>query len=268
MPDAEPNRKDLKLVEELGREAGAIALSYFGKDPEVWWKEGDSPVSQADFAVDAFLKEKLLEARPDYGWLSEETEDSDERLGALRTFVVDPIDGTRGFINGMDRWCVSIAVVEDNRPVVGVLVAPVLQQTLSAALGVGTMLDGGTASVRAPTDTLIMTGPRPFLNATEDFADRAVEKTPFIPSLAWRLAMVAMGEIDVALARGSARDWDLAAADLIVHEAGGRLTDMRSKALSYNCPSTRQGSLVASNADHHDEMLDLARRAMNKQRQA
>lgn len=261
------NQSDRELLETLGHKAGEIAMSYFGEDPQVWWKEGDSPVSQADFAVDNFLKEELLKARPDYGWLSEETEDNDERLKARRVFVVDPIDGTRGFINGMKRWCVSMAVVENNRPVVGVLVAPVIGQTLSAVKGEGVTLNGKPTQTRPPASPLCMTGPRAFLTAADTIFDRPIEKTKFIPSLAWRLAMVAMGEIDVALARGSARDWDLAAADIIVHEAGARLTDMKAEKLTYNCPSTRQGSLVTSNAIHHDEMLDLARRAINKQRQ-
>ena len=115
MPESEENSADRKLLEAVSVEAGKIALSWFGKDPEVWMKEGDSPVSQADLAVDEYLQAELLRARPDYGWLSEETEDNDDRLNARRTFVVDPIDGTRGFINGLERWCVSVAIVENHR---------------------------------------------------------------------------------------------------------------------------------------------------------
>jgi len=220
LQDVERNKNDLLMVEELTRQAGAIAFSYFGKNPQVWWKEGDSPVTQADMEVDAFLKEKLIEARPDYGWLSEESEDNADRLNCVRTFVVDPIDGTRGFMAGKEQWCVSVAIVENNRPVVGVLEAPVLQQTVSAALGSGARANGDKLATRKASEPVVMTGPRSILNLASDQMDREVTKTPFIPSLAWRLAMVAMGEIDVAIARASACDWDLAAADLIVHEAG------------------------------------------------
>src|SRR5690606_32518652 len=115
----------LNLIRDAARDAAAIALRYFRKDPQVWWKEGISPVSEADFEVDRFLRERLTAARPDYGWLSEETADNAERLSARRTFVVDPIDGTRAFINGLETWCISIAVVEDGRPVAGVLNCPV-----------------------------------------------------------------------------------------------------------------------------------------------
>lgn len=263
MQDAERNKADLEMLEELSKQAGAIALSYFGKDPEVWWKEGDSPVTQADMEVDAFLKEKLLEARSDYGWLSEESDDNPERLKCERTFVVDPIDGTRGFMAGKDQWCVSVAIVENNRPVVGVLNAPVLKQTISAAVGEGALANGKKINTRLAPEPVVMTGPRSILKLATDHLDREVTKTPFVPSLAWRLAMVAMGEIDVAIARASACDWDLAAADLIVHEAGGVLSDMDRASLSYNCSSTRHSALVACHGHNHDEMLDLARHAMN-----
>ncbi len=264
MPEADINQADKELLETLSKEAGQIALSWFGKEPEVWWKEGDSPVSQADYAVDAFLKERLLEARPDYGWLSEETDDNKDRLKANRTFVVDPIDGTRGFINGMKRWCISIAVVEDNRPVVGVLDCPVLEQTVVAVSGAGVRVNEKHVKARIPGDPIHMTGPRAFVNSVSDGLGETINKTPFVPSLAWRLAMVAIGELDVALARASAKDWDLAAADLIVHEAGGALTDLDGGKLLYNCPSIRHGTLVASHKSRHEEMLDLAREAINK----
>ena len=105
--------EDLALLRDAAREAGAIALRYFCKNPEVWMKGGTSPVSEADYAADTSLRDTLLAARPDYGWLSEETADGPERLRARRIFVVDPIDGTRGFLDGQKFWCVSVAVVED-----------------------------------------------------------------------------------------------------------------------------------------------------------
>ena len=115
MQGAERDSADLELLTDLGKEAGEIALKWFRQDPQVWMKEGQSPVSEADFAIDQFLQKELMAARPDYGWLSEETDDNRERLQAERVFVVDPIDGTRGFIAGSDQWCISIAVVERGR---------------------------------------------------------------------------------------------------------------------------------------------------------
>jgi myo-inositol-1(or 4)-monophosphatase len=110
LPATEPRTiaeaDDLDLIAEAARQAGRIAMQYFRRSPEVWWKEGNSPVTEGDFAVDRYLRETLLAARPDYGWLSEETADSPDRLSARRTFVVDPIDGTRSFMAGRSSWCV------------------------------------------------------------------------------------------------------------------------------------------------------------------
>ncbi|RUU48953.1 3'(2'),5'-bisphosphate nucleotidase CysQ, partial [Mesorhizobium sp. M2C.T.Ca.TU.002.02.1.1] len=122
-------RDDLALLRDAAREAGAIAMGYFGNNPQVWMKGGTSPVSEADHAADAYLRETLLRARPDYGWLSEETADDHARLSARRTFVVDPIDGTRGFLDGLHSWCVSVAVVEEGRSLAGVLECPAKGET-------------------------------------------------------------------------------------------------------------------------------------------
>ena len=116
---------DLELITMAAKAAGERALSFFRKNPDVQWKnEGRSPVSEADYAANDILKEKLLTARPNYGWLSEETDDDEARLGCDTVFVVDPIDGTRAFIAGKEVWCVSVAVVHLGRPVAGVLFAP------------------------------------------------------------------------------------------------------------------------------------------------
>ena len=123
MPDADA--ADLALLAEAARAAGALALTFFGADPRQWTKAGKSPVSEADIAVDRLLHEHLTVARRDYGWLSEETADTPERLDKRRLFVVDPIDGTRAFLAGSPEWTVALAVVEDGRPTVGVVYAPV-----------------------------------------------------------------------------------------------------------------------------------------------
>ena len=115
---------DLELIAAAAEEAAGIAMGYFRKDPKVWYKDGQSPVSEADFAVDGFLKDALLAARPGYGWVSEETARPERDDAEGRFFVVDPIDGTRAYLRGEDTWCVSIAVIEGGRPVAGAIVAP------------------------------------------------------------------------------------------------------------------------------------------------
>ena len=126
---------DLELIRRAATEAGEVAHSFFGRSPEVWWKnEGRSPVSAADFAANERLEKLLITARPHYGWLSEETDDDNARLSHETLFVVDPIDGTRAFIAGERTWCVSVAVVHQGRPVAGVLVAPALDEEFYACV--------------------------------------------------------------------------------------------------------------------------------------
>ena len=142
---------DLQLLEEAAREAGEIARSFWREDPKVWDKGGDDPVSEADFAVDQHLKSRLLSARPDYGWVSEETEDDPARLGAKRVFIVDPIDGTRSFVAGEKTWAHSIAVAEEGRVIAGAVYLPVREKMYLARSGGGASLNGNSlrASNRA-----------------------------------------------------------------------------------------------------------------------
>ncbi len=265
MPDAEHIMADLDLLTELGVAAGELAMKWFGQDPQVWMKEGQSPVSEADYAIDQFLQKELLAARPEYGWLSEETDDNFERLHTERVFVVDPIDGTRGFIAGSQQWCISIAVVEQGRPIAGVLECPALQQTITAQASLGAWCNRQPMSADQPSAgaPVRVTGPRSFQKDADRRLSRPVNKLPFVPSLAYRIAMIGLGSADLSLARASAKDWDLAAADLIVHEAGGCLTDMKGNKPEYNCEDVRHGALIACAAPDHKEMLDLAIKAMN-----
>src|SRR4051812_4316244 len=133
-------------------------MRYFGKNPQVWMKGGTSPVSEADHAADAYLRQTLLAARPDYGWLSEETIDNPARLLARRTFVVDPIDGTRGFLEGLRSWCVSVAVVEDGRTLAGVLECPAKDETYWALPGQGAFRNGKPIAVRQAPATVEIGG--------------------------------------------------------------------------------------------------------------
>jgi myo-inositol-1(or 4)-monophosphatase len=245
---------DLELIREAAREAGALAMRYFRRDPQVWMKAGDSPVTEGDLAVDRLLRDRLSAARPDYGWLSEETADSPERLSALRTFVVDPIDGTRGFIAGTDQWCVSVAVVEDGRPVAGVLDCPARKETYVAAAGGGAACNGGTIAVRKPAGALSVGGPKPLIQAMPEASRAHFAAVPYIPSLAYRLAMVARGAIDATFIKASSHDWDLAAADLILSEAGGAVLDRRGETPFYARRETSHGTLVAGSGPLLDEM--------------
>jgi len=256
----ESRAADLALLQRAGEESARLALSYFRRNPQVWEKDGGSPVSEADFAVDRRLGEVLLAERPDYGWLSEETADSDARLGRERAFVVDPIDGTRAFLLGSKEWTISLAVVEAGRPVVAVLVAPALGVTFHGVAGEGAYAGGQrlAAGTRATLADARFASSRRYASAVE--ARGRGEKPRFVASLAYRIALVASGEVDVAIARSEARDWDLAAADLLVHEAGARLAPLGGGKLRYNQRDTTHPTLIAANPALMGDVVELVRR--------
>ncbi|MCZ7856170.1 3'(2'),5'-bisphosphate nucleotidase CysQ [Agrobacterium salinitolerans] len=239
---------DLRLVLEAARKAGETALGFFRKDPEVWWKNGGlSPVSAADYAANDILKTILRSARPDYGWLSEETDDDTDRLSRSTVFVVDPIDGTRAFIGGRDTWCVSVAVVHEGRPVVGVLVAPALAEEFTAVEG-GVALKNGAAisATRDNSGTFHLAAAAEAIAHLPEALRNTVERIPHVPSLAYRLAMVADGRIDGTLVKANSHEWDLAAADLILEKAGGRLVGLDGKPLMYNRRQVNHPALCAA----------------------
>jgi myo-inositol-1(or 4)-monophosphatase len=251
LPDADsPTRADdLALLITAARAAGGIALGFFRHDPKVWQKENASPVTEADIAVDRFLKATLMAARRDYGWLSEETEDNADRLGTRRLFVVDPIDGTRGFIAGAVEWTVSLAVVEDGRPVVAVLYQPVTDRLYTAILGDGAAVDDQPLALTAANDVtgIRIAGPAGLLTRLRA-AEPSLRPAGYIASLALRIAMVADGRIGVAVAKSNAHDWDIAASDLILAEAGGTLVDIAGQPIVYNRRQPIHGILIATSA--------------------
>ncbi|CDZ31515.1 Inositol monophosphatase [Neorhizobium galegae bv. officinalis] len=265
MTVAEAWSQDLELILDAARQAGDIAHGFFGRSPEVWWKnEGKSPVSAADFAANDRLQSLLLTARPNYGWLSEETDDDVARLSCETLFVVDPIDGTRAFINGEKTWCVSVAVVHRGQPVAGVLVAPALDEEFSAVKGGPALKNGRPISVtvaRSNGELVIAADENLVKKFEPEFRDE-VRRVRHVPSLAYRLAMIADGSIDGTVVKRASHDWDLAAADLILERAGGRLVDLAGNRLVYN-RETVIHEMLAAGAEHalHSLLPQLARLA-------
>lgn len=254
------NRDDLELMVAAAREAGALALRYAREGARNWNKPDDSIVTEADIAVDKLLIERLTTARPAYGWLSEEHPDDGSRLRAARTFIADPIDGTRAFVDGSDEWVVSVGLVAGEAPVAGVLYNPVRDEIWTALAGggawrgqarltVGNAADLETARVVASKKALRQAG----LAEADIHADRR-----FMKSLANRLAQVAGGAVDAALATANSADWDLAAALLIVQEAGGRVTCFNGEPVRLNQQTIRHPAFVAAGPRLHGEILAAA----------
>lgn len=243
-------RSDLDLIVDAARQAGSVAMTFFRKDPEVWWKQGHSPVSAADYAANEILETVLRKARPDYGWLSEETDDDEDRLSKETVFIVDPIDGTRAFIGGKDTWCVSVAVVHRGRPVAATLVAPAFDEEFSA-LTVGPALKNGQplSVTSAGGEQIHLAAPEDVIARLDPAVKARVHRIPHVPSLAYRLAMVSDGRIDGTLVKPHSHDWDLAAADLILQQAGGSLVDIDGNTLIYNRRQVTHPQLCAA-ANH------------------
>jgi myo-inositol-1(or 4)-monophosphatase len=240
--------QDLALIVQAAHEAGALAQELRGAGLETAFKEGDSPVTNADLATDELIKRLLMSARPDYGWLSEETADDPARRSRRRLFVVDPIDGTRAFIKNRPWWAVSVAVVEDDRPIAGVVFAPDLDETFTAQIGRGALRNGEPirASEQAVVEGCGMVGdarmfahpawPRPWPQMRIEARN----------STAYRLCAIAEGSFDATLALVAKFDWDLAAADLIAREAGAFVGDHLGRPFAYNGLKPAQPSLVCA----------------------
>ena len=239
---------DLALMREACAEAAALALAMQGDDVESWSKGDGSPVSKADIAADKLLRERLTKARPGYGWLSEETVDGAARRGRARVFVVDPIDGTRGYLAGGAEWCVCVGLVEHGRPVLAAIDAPARAERYWAGVGEGAWLNDRRLRIDCAADLAgaRLAGTR---RAAERLGDLGADIATYIPSLALRLALVASGELDASIAHGGAKDWDLAAAELIVMEAGGAVTDAYGAGLTYNRDDVRHPPVIACGID-------------------
>ena len=249
---------DTLLLAAAVREAGAIARTYFGGSFKTWRKSDGNPVTDADIAVDRYLRTSLLAARPDYGWLSEESAEDPSRLQKTRTFVVDPIDGTHGFLKGRPQFTIVAAVVEAGRPVSACVYNPITEELYDAVHRGGARCNGTGIQVRTAAD---FSSAR-FL-VTKAFLDPADWTSPWPAavtaetraSIAYRMALIAEGKFDVMVSLSEKSDWDLAAGDLIAQEAGALVTDGEGRLLSYNGAVPRQGSVVCAPPELHRRML-------------
>ncbi|MDF1606772.1 3'(2'),5'-bisphosphate nucleotidase CysQ [Hoeflea sp. YIM 152468] len=261
MPEIEAFADDVKIMLEASRLAASIAMAHFRQDPEVWYKnEGRSPVSEADIAIDELLKKILLDARPDYGWLSEETRDTEHRLGRRRVFIVDPIDGTRAYVAGRPDWCVSVGLIEDGRPVAGVLAAPARGEMWHGRLGGGAFLNdvrlrSGQGDV--PDAPLRVAVPDVVAAQMRPGAVAGLDKVAGAPSLALKVAAVAQGELDGVYIRPQSSEWDLAAADTLLGETGHTLVDKAGAPMIYNAPDPSRGLLLAAARQQAPGLLAL-----------
>lgn len=239
---------EAETAEKAARAAGSILISLYGKEYRVEEKGKGNPVTTADLEANTKIRETLLSRFPEDGWLSEEDKDSAARLNASRVWVVDPMDGTKEFIQGVPQFSVSIALVVDSRPVVGVVYNPLTEKLFRAVALRGATLNDMPIRISARED---MEGAMLLVSRSEPqrkfrpFAELC--RLEPVGSIAYRLALVAQGEGDGTLTLRSVHDWDVCAGELIVREAGGIVSDGSGQDLMYNRQDTVHRGIVASN---------------------
>ena len=248
---------DLDLVVSALREAGEIARSGFAGAPQVWEKSKGNPVTETDIAVDRHLARVLGTARPDYGWLSEETTDQPERLSRRRLFIVDPIDGTLAFIKRKPEFVICVAVVEDGVPVASGVFNPITDEMYTASIGDGSFLNGNRLAV-STRNTL----PGCRMLVARDVIEHKAWPEPWPAmdvgkraSIAYRMALVASGQYDCMMALSTKQEWDTAAATLVVQEAGGLVTSHAGEELLYNQSQPLHRSIVCAGPVLHKAIM-------------
>ncbi len=253
-PDSTSYSQDRALLITTVRAAGVIAKNaYDANDSKVWDKTAGHPVTDADIAVNDYLAKILQKARPTYGWLSEETKDDRSRHECTRCFVVDPIDGTRAFIDRTPNFTVSVAVIENGISIAAALYNPLTDEMFEAHLGGGAQLNGRSISaLDSPAIANIrMVGyPRKFRRlAWPEMQCRIVN------SMAYRIALVACGQADATVAFTPKSDWDIAAAQLIATEAGARVTNLRGVEPNYDNKTTSGLGVICAGKTLHALLL-------------
>jgi myo-inositol-1(or 4)-monophosphatase len=244
-------------LEKIMREAGELARATARGDFKRWTTGDDkSPVSDGDIAVNNLLRERLGALAPRAGWVSEET--ADPAASQDLAWIVDPIDGTRAYILGRPDWTISVCLAAHGEPVLAALFAPVTDEMFLAVRGGGATCNG-KAIAAGQGNSLAgarLAAPKRYLDAVAA-VDPGIVPQPKIFSLALRLTRVAHGALEGALASSGSHDWDLAAADLIVHEAGGLLTDFNGARLRYNRPQAAHNALIAADPGRHAILLEM-----------
>ena len=230
-------RSDLKLAINASVKAGNIIMEYYRADYEIKEKGYHNPVTTADNQADAFLKSELTNARPDYGWLSEETVDSEDRLGKDRVWIVDPLDGTKEFIEGVPQFVVSVALVESGLPIIGVLHNPVTKETFHASKGNGTYFDNAihNCSVKESTTDMVI------LNSRSETRvglwmpyKKHFKKLKPIGSVAYKMGLTAIGKADIFATLRPKNEWDICAGTCLINEAGGKVINLNGEKITFN----------------------------------
>jgi myo-inositol-1(or 4)-monophosphatase len=242
---------------EITRAAGAAVMHFFRSSFEVTDKTPDNPVTDADFAADRLLRERLLTRLPEAGWLSEETVDSPERLRRELVWVVDPLDGTKEFVMGIPEFSISVALVENGQPLLGVVHNPPTGEMFFARAGKGMFLDGVSikASGRSRLQGAKVDASRSERGRGEFEPFESVVRLKTVGSIAYKLARVASGQTDATWSRGPKNEWDICAGTLMVKEAGGYCVNLDDEEFTFNRSETLVNGIIADNGRLHSQVV-------------
>jgi myo-inositol-1(or 4)-monophosphatase len=251
----------LQVATEAARRAGQMILSYYRSRYDVRDKSPDNPVTTADLAANRVLQETLLQAFPEAGWLSEESADAPERLQHDLVWVVDPIDGTKEFIQGLDEFVVVLALVRQHQVELAVTYNPVRQELSHACRGQGAFCNGRPMHVSTTSrlQGAVALASRSEMGRGEFERFKDVLTVQPLGSVAYKLAQVAQGKGDMTFSLVPKNEWDICAGTLLVTEAGGRVSDPQGHPFRFNQPDTLRAGVIATNGLLHDQVLQLTR---------
>ena len=238
-------------------EAGKLALKWFKKDPEQWKKDDGSLVSKADIEINDLLNKLLKNKNPEFGWLSEENEDDRSRLNKKITFVVDPLDGTKAFLEGKKEFSISVAIVKNGLPISGIVFSPSTGEMFEAEKNKGSWKNNKKVIISNYNrlEKCKMIAFKPMFSHPawkEPWPKMDVENRN---SIAYRMALVASGQYDAMMALNSKNDWDIAAGDLLISESGGIVTLHTNKKIIYNTENTKKPSVIGTNKAIHEKII-------------
>ena len=243
---------------EITKAAGAEIMKFYKTSYEVKDKSPDNPVTDAAKAADSLLKDHLSELLPEAGWLSEETVDLPDRLQRERVWIVDPLDGTKEFILGIPEFAVSVALVENGKPILGIVFNPATDELFTALQNSGAAYNGKPARVSnrkrlqgAHVDASRSECKRGEFKPFEDWIRIHIKG-----STAFKMARVAAGLSDASWSRGPKNEWDICAGVLLVQEAGVRCADLGDNPFLFNRPNTLVSGFIADNGLLHAHVVE------------
>lgn len=253
-----PMSNELNILLQAVSAAGAAVLTLSRSDLAITFKENNDIVTQGDLLVNQILKAELLNHFPDYGWLSEESVDTLLRRDAKRIWIVDPIDGTREFAKGVPEYAISVALIENEQPILAAVFNPATNELFHAKKGEGAWLNGQVINCRENASAnLILLASRSEYRRGEWSAFEVDNEVQQIGSIAYKLGLVAAGKADATFSLGPKNEWDIAAGVLLVTEAGGIVTNQRGQPFVFNQENVLVDGIVATSQQSHAQIAKM-----------